>query len=414
MIYAVFYCFFLFLMLLVSLMLKKKTTFYYGQLPIFVYFLVSFLSILIIKNDLMPIPKVTFFPYLLLIFSNFLILYPFMIPKKSYIEKDLKTNKIFKYFSIIYILFSFVTIYILFGDAIQLLSIGNWRDNIVNGYLGNNAIQFGNIFQWISINFVNYFRLLATVVFFYTFDNNNKKKNYVRWVLLICIFLTLALVAIYNSSRGLIFNFMLLFVTMMLFFVRDLNKKSVNKIKFVMVITGIAFIWYAIKVTIDRFGIPGNLFQSTIDSISFYFGHSPIVFNYGVTTISSLSYGRFSFGSLFELFGYSNSFNQINVGGSWGMLFYTYAGPIFIDFGPIGVILFSIMLFAIIKHFLKKRFTLSNIYVVFIILSYILQGAFVIGRNYIIELTANIIIYIALRLFERLNLKRNFKITKIT
>jgi oligosaccharide repeat unit polymerase len=164
-------------------------------------------------------------------------------------------------------------------------------------------------------------------------------------------------------------------------------------------------------VTISRFSTSDIIDTNSIQSLIEYFGQPPLVFNYGVFPITKHTYGIFSFGGILKIFNLDHNVSQSAIGGRWGSGFYTYVGPIYIDFGFIGVLLHAILISRfLIKLLRKKVFSVSSMFLIFLIYQYLLKGAFVIGSNYIIGVLMNLLIYMGIKLIENLKLREDSSI----
>ena len=190
--------------------------------------------------------------------------------------------------------------------------------------------------------------------------------------------------AMSQSSRGSIVNIALLLGVLFVFFFNELGNKSRIYFSILIFIGFLAVVPYVVEVTMSRFS------DGAIDSLVSYFGQSPVVFNYGVFDIDKLSFGKYAFGNLFDLGNISPS----DVGGSWGSGFYTYVGWLYLDWGFIGTIVTaSLISWICIRIIRKKTYTVSDIYIVFFVYYSLLQGVFVIGRDYCYNILMTIIIY---------------------
>jgi hypothetical protein len=110
--------------------------------------------------------------------------------------------------------------------------------------------------------------------------------------------------------------------------------------------------------------------------------------------------GAFGFGRLIGLY---PDFQASQIGGTWGTAFFTFVGWLYIDWGPIGTIIISLILAFFWDNYIKrKEWHISDIFLFFCYYDFLLNGVFVVGRNYGYSFTANIIIYLLMHfLFEK-------------
>ena len=131
-----------------------------------------------------------------------------------------------------------------------------------------------------------------------------------------------------------------------------------------------------------------------MDSIIRYLGHAPIVFNEHIFTLPDFAFGNYSLGALFK-----TTFTEASVGGNWDTLFFTFVGWFWIDWSFIGTIIISIIVFSTMNFIIrKKRYDLSDLFLIVTYFQFLTSGVFVIGRQYIYTLISNLIIYALLKL----------------
>lgn len=380
-----------------------------GIILISEYFFISVCSIVMFANNYTDYSRVTLLPYIVLLVSYTLTFSPFLSLRNNFkVDKiDIKFHKVYYYLAIIYIGFSLVSILIYLPKVNEIITQNDWAMQRLLYYRGEQTQVYTNFFERMSLNFVNYFKLFALLIYFILLKYDIKKRF--RLVLLICIISNVFLSAINSVSRGSIFDFFILFIAIFLFFRNGLSIKIKKSLTILIISIGVIFGFYALSVTISRFSSSNSLDASSLDSLIDYFGQAPLVFNQGVYPVVNHTYGVYSFGKLFELFGTEIYYpHQSEIGGSWGSGFYTYVGLIFIDFGISGVIIHGLFIHFILSYFIKKnKFKLSDMFLIFLIYEYLLKGGFVIGRNYIVGLLVLISIYTAMCFIEKIKISES-------
>jgi len=405
-IFSILYAFTLSILLFISVIINKYRKNKIGILLVLLYFVVALSSISVINNNLIDSSNLKFAPYFILIFSNLLVLIPF-VQYRNFNSNNIvdKNDFVYRIICYIYIFASVVMLFVVSPQAFNLIRSGEWLANITESYQSGGNIISSNLLEWISLNLTGYLSTLVLIISFY-FAKNGKYKKIALLVFLLVILATF-FSAILISSRGKVFNLAIQLIALSFFFFNDKSKRIPLRFKILLVLVISVFVFYAIDVTVDRFSGPNSFYDNPINSLVIYFGQSPIVFNKGVFNITRYSFGYYSFGNLLGVLGYNSNFNQLNVGGSWGSGFYTYVGALYIDFGFIGVTVVSILISIILKKTDKKLFTLSNVYLVFIIFNYLTNGVFVIGRDYVFTLLFELAMYVMLRFLDKTNFAKS-------
>lgn len=403
---TILYSLILFIWILVSIQIHIKKNISLVMILLVEYFIISVFSIMILKLNLRYYSDIKLTPYIILLVSYFIIFFPFLRSKNKFNAKRIEITyyKVYNYMVYLYLIFSIIAIYLFLPYASELIINNNWAMVRQLHYDDLSIRVYSNIFERIALNYVSYFRPFVMLIYFIFLKYDYKPK--LRLALFIAITGNVLLASMQNVSRRMIFDFFILFFAMFIFFKKSLNKKTVRRINLMLTIVGTVFLMYSSIVTINRFSSTGDFDISAMHSLISYFGQPPLVFNSNVYPITKHTYGLYSFGRLFEMFGATLHYPQASIGGSWGSGFYTYVGLIYIDFGALGVIIHAIFISLILSYLLRRnRYRISTIYLIFIIYEYLLKGAFVIGRNYIIYLVMNIMIFIFIYIQERIKLK---------
>ena len=364
------------------------------------YVLIGVISIICIYYGYVDAADIQLWPYLFLIIIYCISLIPF----KSLNEQKHKLvincdDKIMRFFVLVYIAMSIIAVYVLWPYVSSLLVSKEWNTN--RDYLYTNDVAIvNNKLEWVAINFTSYLQIPALIVAF-IFVCLNKYRT-LRKILFLSITTTVSMKAIYGSSRGIILDYLLLLIAMILVFKKWMPLKKVLHLFTAVGIFSLLTLVYAIDVTVSRFGSRtqfGN--NSSVGSLLYYFGHSPITFNIHITRATDMMLGKFGFGPLLSYIGINDTFSKKALGINWGSSFYTYVGYFYIDWGIVGTLALVIFLSYLMYMFIQSdTYTISSLYTIFFYYSFLEKGAFVIGRIFILEFMVYIIIYFLIYVYE--------------
>lgn len=336
----------------------------------------------------------TFFPYIFLIIAYVIFFAPFLKRNSqlSVLKVQKHINNRYVFVLLIYCICTAITIKCFLPSVINLMRTGNWAMNRYSLYQGEMQFPYSNVFELIAMNLTDYLRLIVLVVSFALLRENkeNRKKIVLAYSSIVAAVVSMLCSAIYTSSRGTIVNTFILVMAIYCFFQTDYEKNRKRYFTIIAMLGVAAVVPYIIAVTVSRFD------SSSQSAVLSYFGQAPVIFNSGVWGIDRYMYGKFAFGSLF---GYTE-FSEASIGGTWDNGFYTFVGWLFIDWGPLGVIIIGIIITACVNRFVcKMQYSISDVYLIFFVYSTLLQGVFVIGRSYCYTLVIGIAIYFVFKVF---------------
>lgn len=396
MIYTIIYSFILITCLFFSILRKRNKM---GIFLLFIYSFVSIFSIFLNSKKVgttdINFDDISIWPFLFLLFCYFLCFSPFLSKSQTFSSNGIisyKRNSFLKTSLYFYFFCSIFRLFLETPNVLNLIKSGDWMQTYA---VGSNIVYSTPIGQIIMM-FVSYFRLIAIIFAFVIFVETNGKKSmdhYISFLTIIFAFATGVFGALSSASRSLLFETIIIFVAVVIFFFNRLTKRQKIFVlsSCFLVLAGLIIIIF--KISDDRFNARG-----TEDSLLFYLGQAPIVFNsqmfFGT---QSLMLGEYAFGGLFG----NNSFDPSVIGGQWGTMFYTYVGFLFIDWGPAGTLLICCLFFFIFKKITKKeKYRISDIFLLFLFYQFLLNGVFVVGRNYCVSLLVNIFIFLIIRIFD--------------
>jgi len=359
----------------------------FGKILLLYYTVIGAFAVYVIKEGLFGAPRVTLLPYLFLVISYIIFLAPFLKKHNGFVSKKVSggIDKRFRIFLVIYIVFTILSIYNFVPYLIELMKTGDWLAN----YDAENVFIYKNWFFWLATQISSYTSLLAIILGFLYL--RQKKYRVLAYITIGIYALSKISSSIYISSRGMIVDLAFVLLFLFIFVFPQLRKSTKRFIALIFTIGVIAISGYMVDVTVSRFSQGG-----AIESIIRYLGHPPIVFNFGIATIDKLSWGKYTLGALFG----DSYVNQAFVGGSWGTAFYTFVGWLYIDWGPIGVILLGFTTYLVMNHMISKsHYEVSDLFAIFYYLFFLSGGALVIGPAQIINILMAILLYVMIKLF---------------
>ena len=359
------------------------------------FLMVSFFSILLSIEDTFAdkdVYNIAILPYFLLIVAYLIYSFPFLFSKDEFnaLKVDIDLKKFYMCFAIVYIVCSIIVIYSSIPVVSFLLEYADWDV----AYREDTLVRYSNAIEYYSILLTNYSRILAFIVGFLLLRKkfNSHFSVIVGVILILMSSITQIFSAIVSTSRSMIFEMLILMPAIYFFFCRQYSKR-INFIGWILiVIIFFCSLYFFVDVTISRFEGRG-----TYDSVISYFGQAPIVFNtqmYGL--IDPFLYGEYTLGKLFS----NSNIAPASIGGLWDARFYTFVGWLYIDWGGVGIVVLGVALGCLFFFFIKKRkYAVSDLFLLFSYYSFLLKGIFVIGRAYIITIVSTLIIYLFLKFF---------------
>ena len=372
-----------------------------GLVLFFIYDIIAFVAVYSIKQGIIDSDGITIIPYLFLCLTYLLFFSPFFKRKNQCTAKKIafKTDIKIKIIAIIYIICAVIAILCYLPNVIQLINSGDWAMNRYNLYQDVSAVPYSNRIQFLSMQIAGYLRTLALIIGFTLlrsiknrkYDLKDKKYDKILGYCTLGAAICYTIIsAMYTSARGTIFNVCFFVMALYLFYYSEIEENRRRFISIVAILSLIAIIPYFMQVTVSRF--TGN---QAGNSILLYFSQPPTVFNKHIFKLPKYAWGNFGIGSLF-----GTNFTEASVGGNWKTGFYTFVGWLFIDWGPIGVLVIGLMICLIINKIIKKReYQIADIFFIMSYYQILTSGVFVIGRTYIYTLIGNLVIYLFLKSF---------------
>lgn len=376
-----------------------------GIILMVMYVIVGVLSITVVKEQMVNTDRISLLAYLFLIICYIVYLSPFFCSETRFGSHKIAAEVSDKYLIFVYIYIICSILYLIdFVPQVALIAkVGNWHANYDNQLLGTEGAVFNysNRFFWFATQISNYTSLLVMIVSFLYL--RNKKHIKIAIIAILIYLLTKVCSAMYVSSRGVIYQTMFVFIGLLAFVFPEINKKTKYLIFLGAGVASYLIIPYIINVTVSRFSSTGAM-----ESVIRYMGHAPVLFNSGIAPINKLSLGKYTTGILFGDY----SINQYDVGGTWGTGFYTFVGWMYIDWGPLGVLIIGGIVNYILNKIIRKTsYEVSDLLIIFYYYNFLTLGALVIGPQQIISIIMLIVLYVMIKIFvERVQYKFKIRI----
>lgn len=363
-----------------------------GILGIPTYYLLNFL---VQRN-------ITLLPYLYLFIVILLFIRPYLSTKGDLFDRiKVKSQNKIELIAYLFIISSFFSFYILLPIALQNIKDGDWNQIRNELYNGDVDIIYKNSFERILLIFNQYFRLISIIIFYYYLTFQKKSKMIIFLLGLSCVIPTV-LSSISIASRGMIVNLLIEFLAGFVLFKKSLPNSIIKSLYIISIFIVSLLLFYSIVVTNSRFGENSSQYSTGLTSslsLLDYFGHPMLTFNDGIASMHKYANGKYFFHYILDALKIDADINQSELGGNWGTSFFTFVGAFYIDFGPWGTLLLSIIL----PYFIKKNIMgdviyFENLFLYYFFYIFFLEGIFVTGQSAIIPWLFASLIYLFLKL----------------
>ena len=229
-------------------------------------------------------------------------------------------------------------------------------------YSGDKSALFFSGPSKFCFAMIRRFEVLVVVLLFYQLS---KRKT--KYVYELCIpIMVFTLFKLLSGSRGGLVGTGLLMVTLFLMLRQTFSAETRKTVVKIGAVVGSLFVLALAAISISRFSQNTNT-EDTIDVwISQYMGEAIPRFSDDAWGIKTLLYGNQNFMFLRKLIGLSYIENYDSYKTMYGIklgtpvdVFYTFMGDIYLDFGTIGGLVFSIIFAFIFSKFLKTKNDIS-------------------------------------------------------
>jgi len=334
-------------------------------------------------------------PFIYLFVICLLFFRQFFFDSDNLYKKFMKPNmKVLSIFSILYIICSLISIYYGLGSAAKNLAENAFNEAYADNAVGSVVLYSNQIERFAKI-FAQYLQPIAMLTVFYYLTLQNVKPLKIILLTLAVILPTLVS-SVIIGNRSMIVQFLILLLICYFIFHRGISKKR----KKIIMIPSLLFVLLVFalltSVTVSRFGE-----EKGTSSVFFYLGHSMLTFNYGITdTIQDYSYGKYFFSWFIDFFGGNSKIG--NLGTHCDGAFFTFVGPLYMDFGPVGTFIIAMIVPSFISRFFKhkKHTDMANIYMYVFSLNHITYGSLVVGSGSSLIWMMAFIIYGVLKIFK--------------
>lgn len=316
---------------------------------------------------------------------NFIYLYvavmifisPFKNKKFSSDSVYIKQTFFIKCLIFVYFISGVVSVVYTLPRAISLAAMGDWSAVRADVYNDMTGIElYTNQFERLCKNLYTYLAPFGVVWVFYQFTKP-KFNAILTFSMLIIWAINEYCSATLIASRGMILSFGIKLFTLYIFFRNGIPS---SRKKYIYIGAGVAlafFLSYTLSVTESRFGDEAN------DSLFMYIGHSMLAFNDGIMgSMHDFAWGRYFFKWLYDLCGFDSTINFTQLGSTHGTAFITFVGCFYVDFGPLGTLLFGLLFSRWLSTYTNKEtYPLSIFIVIVYFATWFIDGVFVFGRS---------------------------------
>lgn len=376
------------LLLFLNAYKKRKTVNLLPFFLVFYYFIACLIGNILYYLDAIPLrdPVITVESQLFFMFciSCFIIPWKYIVRFPNIAVHEKYKRKIF-HITIVLIILNLISVVISLKDVIEVILTGNFgvQRNNIQETLAIRGFSISKMLN--SYLSISYFFLISLYFYNLIYHRSNK---------------FLALIMVASTSRilfslstvgrsGIVWWF-LMFIANYLFFKNLINESERKKIKKQLVFFGTFFLVLFLSISFSRFGATDNVSynSNTIYAILDYFSQGFSNFNsFYNQKIADYYYGGFNFplfGGIFERLGFLNfDYSSIydDFSSNYPYLYFTFntfIADLYLDFGPIFTVLFSIVYYLLIRilFYKKKYYSVSDVFLLMFIIQLPLLGIF--------------------------------------
>lgn len=336
--------------------------------------------------------ELTAWPFVYLFIANLILFLPLFsssdkIAAKVYYNRSINIPGL-QIFCGIYIIFALITTICYFPLAWDSLQSGAWA-SIRDSTYEEEFHLFQNPILNIIANLSTHFTIAVIVIYFFLLTQPRISKAF-KTTLLISTITPMALTALVIAARGHIFTLLFNFLLGFLCFRQYIPKRTKRTLLVWVIVFGGILGLYTIAVTIARFG------QESDSSLLYYFGHSMLTFDYGLTdTIDTYGKGAYTFRRFVNYVVHDLDWT---LGTHFGTSFFTFVGSLYIDFGPLGTMIAVTLLAISVRVLIRKHnLDLADMFIYLFYISTVLNGALITAPDLGWRCLLAFIIYIMLK-----------------
>ena len=336
--------------------------------------------------------ELTAWPFVYLFIANLILFLPLFsssdkIAAKVYYNRSINIPGL-QIFCGIYIIFALITTICYFPLAWDSLQSGAWA-SIRDSTYEEEFHLFQNPILNIIANLSTHFTIAVIVIYFFLLTQPRISKAF-KTTLLISTITPMALTALVIAACGHIFTLLFNFLLGFLCFRQYIPKRTKRTLLVWAIVFGGILGLYTIAVTIARFG------QESDSSLLYYFGHSMLTFDYGLTdTIDTYGKGAYTFRRFVNYVVHDLDWT---LGTHFGTSFFTFVGSLYIDFGPLGTMIAVTLLAISVRVLIRKHnLDLADMFIYLFYISTVLNGALITAPDLGWRCLLAFIIYIMLK-----------------
>lgn len=342
-----------------------------------------------------PYHNTSFFPYIYFFVCICICFKPYA---GFHLDKKLNINEtiLIKLLMWVYIITGALAFYYTLPNAMVLLQSGEWGELRNQLYQGDNIELYTSQTERLAKNIFSYLGPFGIVMAFYQLTKDNRK-----WYVVVLLFTTWLgntfLGATLVASRGIVAILLLRIGLILILFKESIPHKVKRHFYYVLGLVSIPAAMYLISVSVSRFGE-----DEAGSSIFFYLGHAMQNFNENcMMAMHDFAWGQYALSYFSGIFGWHPLVVE-KLGYSGGTGFYTFLGTFYIDWGPIGTMLFCSFLCLFISNYTqKKKKTFSDLIIIVYFASFFMNGVFVIGSGYALQWIMVFIVYYIVKFSEK-------------
>lgn len=301
-------------------------------------------------------------------------------------------RKIFTIFLWMMLVACIVSIYYNWANVLNIVVEETWGEV----YADEDKQSYVNSLDRLAKNIIGYGRIIASVLIFYNLANGTNKEKRLSISVLILLLVANILIASGQAARGMMLSSIVAIMSGFFLFQSQYSKRLFRTLLLCGIGLIAVFYIYSHTIAQARFDVMGSYYDPT-ESIYAYLGQPMLIFDYGIMdSIHTYMHGDFLFGT--NPTKYYGGLDGV-LGTHFGSGFFTYVGALYLDFGPLGTLIFV----CVVAFLLRNMFQIKDLADAFLICYYfafLLDGVFVYGRGYYFTIMMAIITYIILKLIK--------------
>lgn len=218
--------------------------------------------------------------------------------------------------------------------------------------------------------------VLAAMSFF---NYLSQGRNLFGWSLFSFTFISTLAGNASTATRGVMFSQVLIMVCIYLLYRPYLTNNVKKSIKRGGLIAGTALAAFFVAITVSRFSTSFGVYESPLQSVYYYFGHSMLYFNYGICDVDFSTYGGARTFHYFSRLLLGTDFTKMSIPEThFGSSFTTSFGLVVLDFGYVGTVVFGLLVSYIMYKMWsgKNRYSFAGMYIYMFYLNRMFMAVF--------------------------------------